>query len=155
MKRTKVVSKTAFFILIGLMMACTGSVKAQDCNVVEAIGNGTKERILRQVNDNVSGDEYRISRRKKLIINKVHSINFKGCKVTVIANVTLKRKIRRDAKGNVTITGTVSEFNRDRVCFNNSKLDRIRLSNTLRIGEGFYKWIANKVLPNNVCYPIR
>ncbi|NER18698.1 hypothetical protein [Spongiivirga citrea] len=148
--------KKSLIVVIGLLfMLPTAILNAQDCRVVEAIGNGTKELILRQLNDKTRGEVYKISRRKKLIINKVETIGFKGCRVTVVAHVTLKRKIRRDAKGRVTISGTVSEFNRNRICFNNTKVDKIRLSNTFRIGEGFYKWIANKVLPNNRCYSVR
>lgn len=144
--------------LIGLFFTIsTGTIFAQNstkCKLVEGIGNASKERILNQINTSAAGSEYTISKRKKLIINKVKSIHFEGCKAIVIADVKLKRKIRRNANGTVRITAIVDKYTKKQVCLKNPKLDKIRLSNTLRVGEGFYKWVANKVLPNNVCYSL-
>jgi len=144
--------------LIGLFFTIsTGTIFAQNstkCKLVEGIGNTSKERILNQINASAAGSEYKISKRKKLIINKVKSIHFEGCKAIVVADVNLKRKIRRNANGTVRITAIVDKYTKKQVCLKNPKLDKIRLSNTLRVGEGFYKWVANKVLPNNVCYSL-
>jgi len=144
-------------IVTCLFMFSSGVVFSQNstkCRLVESLGNNQRIKILNQINASVVGAEYKISKRKKLIIKKVKSIHFKGCKAIVVADVKLKRKIRRDANGVIRITAVVDACTRREVCLKNSKIDKVRLSNTLRIGEAMYKWIANKVLPNNVCYAL-
>ena len=137
-------------ILLGLMVAL--SANAQKCQLIEGVGNAMKTSILAEMNRTTAGATYKVSSRKTMVINKIESIRFEGCKAIAKANVTLKRKIRRNAKGTVTIKADVDKYTKTRICLKNQKLDKIRLSNTLRVGEGFYKWIANKVIPNNVCY---
>ena len=155
MKTKQKIFRRCMLLMMLLLMTITEKSYAQDCDVIEIIGTSERARVLTQLNDNVRGFEYRINRRKQLVINNIQDVRFSGCTVTVIANVTLKRRIRRNARGTAIITGNISELNTSRVCFNNAKLNRIRLSNTLRVGEAFYRWIANKVIPNNVCYSLR
>ena len=142
------------FILTVLLSGSVFSQNSAKCRLVETIGNAQKMEILNQINAVVIDTKYEISPRKTLLIKNVKSINFKGCKAIVDVEVKLKRKIRRDAKGTIRITAVVDRYTGNQVCLIKSKVDKVRLSNTLRIGEGFYKWIANKVLPNNVCYDL-
>ena len=141
-------------LLILLIIGFQSVSNAQDCVTTEREGNRYAPLIIAQINAYAAGESYTISRRKKLYINRINSISFEGCRVTIVANVTLKRRIRRDATGNATITATVSSYSLSNFCLQNPKLDKLKLSNTLRIGEGFYKWIANKVVPNNHCYDL-
>lgn len=126
---------------------------AIDCNAAQRLGNSVRSSIISQLNGRFAGASQRINRRKTVRINRISSISFNGCNVTARANVTLKRKIRRDAHGTATVRAKISSFNlgSKRVCFKNVNLSALSLSRTLGIGERFYRWIANKVLPNNQC----
>ncbi|WP_445381334.1 hypothetical protein [Robiginitalea sp. IMCC43444] len=146
-------SQVIRLFVIGIMITgFMNEVMAQSCTTTERIGNALKPRILSEVRNSSEGATYKISSRKTMVINKIEDLRFEGCKVFVTAQVTLKRKIRRNAKGRVYISATVNSFNPNKVCLKNPKLDKVRLSNTLRVGEAFYKWAANRVLPNNACY---
>lgn len=39
------------------------------------------------------------------------------------------------------------------VCYDKAQVTDVNLSRTLQIGEGVYKWVANKVLPSRGCLP--
>ncbi|MEM9685774.1 MAG: hypothetical protein AAF934_02505 [Bacteroidota bacterium] len=68
-----------------------------------------------------------------------------GRKVEVTAAVTLKRKICRNAKGNIKITMNYSiDWSQCKICVHDPKIKQVKLSNTLRIGENIYKKIANR-----------
>jgi hypothetical protein len=124
-----------------------------NCPQLEQFGRIFQSQLLTEINRRVAGETHRINRRKSLRINRIQDISFSGCRVTVRANVTLKRKIRRDAHGTVTMRGNVTSFNpaAQRVCYSNVQVTNVNLSRTLRIGERFYRWVANKVLPNGGC----
>ena len=135
----------------------TGLTLAQgiNCRVVEALGTSLRPQILAEINRQVSGTSYRINRRKTLRINRVEDIGFSGCRLTARTNVTLKRRIRRDAHGTVTLQADIPSFSLParQVCYANARVTDVNLSRTLRIGEGVYKWVANKVLPSGGCLP--
>ena len=73
--------------------------------------------------------------------------------------MVIDRSVRKNAKGTITIKGDVVSANnllgktgKKSICISNAKIKEVDVSNTLRIGEKFYEWGANKVFPNNQCY---
>jgi hypothetical protein len=127
-----------------------------NCRVVEAFGNASRDTILANINATVAGQERRINRRKTLVIHEVDDIRFTGCDVLVDANVTLERRIRRDARGNAQVAGRVASISRERrqLCFErNPRVVRMDVSNTGIIGESMYRWVANMVQPVDRCVP--
>lgn len=125
-----------------------------NCSAVESLGTELKPVILSRINEEVSGANHRINRRKTLVINRVQDVSFQGCKIILKLDVVLKRKIRRDAAGVVELQGEISSFDlqKRKLCYKNAKVSNVNLSRTLSIGEGFYRWVANLVLPNNGCF---
>ena len=152
MKNQVRISKSNLIITVLFGLLVGFSLNAQKCRLIEGAGNAMKASILAEMNRTTMGASYKVNKRKTMVINKIESIHFEGCKVIAKANVTLKRKIRRNARGTVIIKADVDKYTKTRICLKNQKLDKIKLGSTLRVGEGFYKWIANKVIPNNVCY---
>ena len=152
-----ILSVTSVVVLMG---AATFASKATagTCELIQP-----KQRILLSLlNARVAGTSKRINRRKTLIIKKVVSIRSyqnrgRHCRISARVNVKLRRRIRRNASGYINIRGDISvalQGRRLRVCIKNSKITKIRLSRTLRIGERFYRWVANKVLPRNHCFRV-
>jgi hypothetical protein len=129
--------------------------KAQlNCRVVETLGNSLQSQILTELNNHLAGQRERINRRKELQINHIENVAFNGCRMTTTVNVTLKRKIRRDAHGTVQVGADITTLNipNRQLCYNNARVSNINLSRTLIIGETVYKWVANAILPNNGCF---
>ena len=126
------------------------------CGLVETFGNRFQPQLLNLINGQVAGQTKKINRRKKLRINHVEGISFSQCRMNIGLNVTLKRKIRRDAHGTVKMTGNLTSFdpNQRRVCYSNLKINSVKLSRTLKLGEKVYQWAANKALPNRGCFDI-
>lgn len=124
-------------------------IAANNCNVLESV----QPLILNAVNNNVAGYSHRINRRKRLVINHLKDISFNGCRVNIAMDVTLKRKIRRDARGTVKMRADITDFSfvDKRLCYQNARVTDVNLSRTLSIGEAAYKWVANKALPNGQC----
>jgi hypothetical protein len=125
-----------------------------NCSVVENLGTALTPTILTEVNDNVAGTRHRINRRKTLVINEVLDASFNGCEITLLVDSTLERKVRRDAHGTFEVRGTISSFNlpRREVCYTDARVTDVSLSRTLSLGETIYRWVANRVLPNNQCF---
>lgn len=124
------------------------------CRVVEAFGNALQDQILTQVNQVAAGHSHRINKRKSLKIHSVDSVSFTGCDVLIRSNVTLKRKVRRDAHGNVNLRAKVVRFEDDEVCIAEPKVTSVNLSRTLGVGERAYKWVANRTLPGTQCFTL-
>lgn len=124
-----------------------------DCAVVESLGSALSADILDGINERVSGASHRISRRKTLIINNAQSVSFSGCQLGLNLDVTLKRKIRRNAHGNIVLRGNISSFDlaEREICYTGLSVTDVDLSRTLRPGEAAYRWVANAVLPNSGC----
>ncbi|MEM9213230.1 MAG: hypothetical protein AAGD25_02690 [Cyanobacteria bacterium P01_F01_bin.150] len=127
--------------------------KSLDCSIVENLGNSLDAEILAQVNERVSGESHRISKRKKLIINQVESVSFQACELTIELDATLKRKIRQNAHGTITLRSTIDSFNlpEREVCYTDLRVSNVSLSRTLNIGERVYEWAANRALPDSGC----
>ena len=124
-------------------------IAVNNCNALESL----QSLILRKVNSNIAGQSYRINRRKRLLIHHLKDISFKGCSMNLEMDVTLKRKIRRDAHGTVKMRADITYFSffGRQLCYHNAKVTDVNLSRTLGIGEAAYKWVANKALPNGQC----
>lgn len=103
------------------------------------------------INNEVKGFSYKISDRKRLVVNGVESISGSNCNIRAKLDVTLKRKIRRDAHGDVTVKGTLALRN-GKICIVNTSVADVDLSNTLNLGESVYKLVANKAMPKNLCF---
>lgn len=126
-----------------------------DC---EQVGNAVTtfgELIRQKLDEEVAGYEYRISSRKRLVVHGIASVsNGQGdCEIEIVANVTLKRKWRRDAHGTMTVRGHVDvdevEPGTFDIHFTDAYVSDISLSHTLDIGEFFYALRANMVLPDS------
>lgn len=124
------------------------------CPQVESIGKQFNAVLLEQINAKVAGKKKKINPRKTLHIKSVQWIKFDGCSIKARINVKLKRKVRRDAVGYLIASGTVRSFDGKEVCIKSAKIHKIRVSNTLKIGERFYRWAANRSLPKDECYKI-
>jgi hypothetical protein len=113
------------------------------------------EVIRQKLDEEAAGFEYRISSRKRLVVHSVASVsNGQGdCEIEVVANVTLKRKLRRDAHGTMTLRGRVDvdavEPRTFDLFFSDIYVSDVSLSHTLDIGEAIYAWVANIILPDS------
>lgn len=145
-----------FAALLLAAIAYTNPAQASvNCNSVENLGNSFSGFITTQINNDVAGSSHRINRRKTLQIHRVQSLSFTGCELSTTARVTLKRKIRRDAHGTVRLTAKVHSMAGGEICLSKVKVKSVNVSRTLRVGEWFYKLVANMVIPNNQCYRLR
>jgi hypothetical protein len=157
MKSLTLNSKMICGSLISLSFLCVTPKPAMaqlNCRVVEALGNSLQSEILTELNNNLAGQRERINRRKELQINHIENVSFNGCRMTTTVNVTLERKIRRDAHGTVQVGADITSLNipNRQLCYNNARVSNVNLSRTLRIGETVYKWVANAILPNSGCF---
>tara|TARA_Y100000385_G_scaffold268706_1_gene305987 strand:- start:63 stop:287 length:225 start_codon:yes stop_codon:yes gene_type:complete len=66
--------------------------------------------------------------------------------------VVLERKYRRNAKGTIGASATISSFNRSSVCVTNVRVKAISLSHTTRLAEKIYQAVASSIIPNNTCF---
>lgn len=133
------------------------------CQIVEITGNDPvmNARILSDVNRDYAGRTERISRRKSFVLNRATQITFTGCKMRMRFDAEMKRKIRRDASGTVDVVATMKNFRfgsrsrPGRACVKDASVDDVSLSNTLRIGEFFYKKVANWFMEKPTCFDLR
>lgn len=133
------------------------------CDIVETSGNDPEmnARILADVNRDYAGRTERISRRKSFVLNRATAITFTGCKMRMRFDAELKRRIRRDASGTVEVVATMKNFRfgspsrPGRACVKDAKVDDVSLSNTLRIGEAFYRKAANWFMEKPTCFDLR
>ncbi len=152
-RNSRIFKGKIWLAFIGICFLSTSAMAQINCTFVESYGNADNASILEQVNNQVAGAVYDVGRTKlkKLEIKRAKRISFDGCKVTVELDVKLKRKVRRDARGTIIVSGTVyrAQFYGDKhILVKNASVDKVRLSRTLRIGEKFYKWVADKTFPN-------
>ncbi|MCG9892748.1 MAG: hypothetical protein MH252_16950 [Thermosynechococcaceae cyanobacterium MS004] len=153
MKKVILVSLALGSVLAGTMGQRSVKATSLSCSQIEAFGNALRPQILSQLNSQVAGISYEINPRKTLRINQINQIGFSGCQMTTDTNITLKRKIRRDAHGTVAATGIINYANlaEKKICFKEAKVTDVNLSRTSFLGESLYKWVANKVIPNQKC----
>ncbi len=149
---------------VGILFASSSWVHAApgssslDCNKFEQIASLFDNQISMRLNEEIAGYTKRLNRRKTFRINVVDSLLFDGCSATVIANISLLRKWRRNAHGSSTVIGDISATNggnnTSRICLSNGRVTKLKLSRTTRLGETVYKFVANKVIPDNFCFSL-
>ena len=142
-------------VTFGCLFTNSSSAEAQvNCGSVELLGNSLRTQIIEQINDQVAGESHRINRRKTLRINRIEDITFDGCQMSVRGNVTLQRRIRRDAHGTVDLQANITSLNlpEQAFCYGDARVADVSLSRTLNIGEAVYRWVANKALPDSQCF---
>lgn len=133
------------------------------CEIVEISGNSAEmnARILTDINRDFAGRTERISRRKSFVLQRATEITFSGCKMRMRFDAKMKRKIRRDASGTVDVVATMRNFRigsssrPGRACVKDAKIDNVSLSNTLRVGEFFYKKVGNWFIETPTCFDLR
>ena len=103
------------------------------------------------VNSQVAGERFEISDRKSLEIHQMESITGSECSFRAVVDVTLHRKIRRDASGTVVLKGDL-RLEDGKICVANASVADVDVSNTLNLGESIYKWVANRALPSTLCF---
>ncbi len=124
-----------------------------DCDQVNSLGSALAPEVLEAGNSQLRG-EYRLNRRKTLQIHSVESVTVSDCRIQLNLNITLKRKIRRDAHGTMRLSSRINSISESEVCLSDVNVDDVNVSRTGIIGESVYRWAANIVLPNNRCFPI-
>lgn len=133
--------------------AGAGSAAAQSsCRGVETLGRALTPQILSEMNRQLPYEE-RLTKRKSAALHRVDTLDFQGCVLMMKAGVTVKRKLRRDARGHVWVKARIRDYSlpERRVCLDQIKIDKIRVSHTLKIGEAFYRNAANKRMPKAFC----
>lgn len=140
---TSGISITALLLMV--FMLFTGRLSAQDGPPCERI---SFECLRKQLNKAVAGDEYELNSLKKLKIHEIESITCNDNKVTIIVRVTLKRYIRRNAKGTMEMTAKIPSASKQGkgICLQDLKIRAFRLSNTGQIGENYYEKFEKKIL---------
>lgn len=134
------------------ILAAAASMVSTSAMALECAGLTVPDNFAKAViNAEVQGFSYKISDRKRLVVNGVDAVSGSNCNLRATLDVTLKRKIRRDAHGTVVVKGTLAVRD-NKICVVNPSVADVDLSNTLNIGEGVYKLVANKALPKNLCF---
>lgn len=143
--------------------ALVGSETAQaqttlSCDQIESIVAAANPLLVARFNESFAGYEKKLNRRKTLRINHLESFYTDGCSASMDLNVTLKRKIRRDATGTVEVHGTLSatllDAHNATVCLSNPEIVDMDLSHTTELGEEFYELRGNGKLPDSACHTI-
>lgn len=138
--------------VLAVAALAVGSLASTSAMALECGGLSVPDSIAKAViNTQVKGFSYKISDRKRLVVNGVESVSGSNCNIRAKLDVTLKRKIRRDAHGDVTVKGTLALRN-GKICIVNTSVADVDLSNTLNLGESVYKLVANKAMPKNLCF---
>ncbi len=122
-----------------------------NCDEVNALGPALAPTILAELRSRLTGTEKELTRRKTLVLNSIDSVTVSNCRVNVNADVTLERKIRRDASGVIQLSSAINLLSASQVCLRDPRVDRVDLSNTGIIGESFYRTFANLIIPEDLC----
>jgi hypothetical protein len=126
------------FAMFGVTLLASPTTQALTCTDTSMLDEGVRNHL----NDLVAGTTYKIGPAKKVVIHSVESIVGNGeCDVLVKANITLKRAIRRDAHGTMTLFGKLDTSN-GQVCITNAKAVDFDLDRTLDVGENAYTLMA-------------
>jgi len=124
------------------------------CAQIDTLGPLFSPQVQERLNSELSGYSHRISRRKTLLINYVSSVRVSSCRLIIDLNVTLQRRIRRNAHGTVRLSSQVRSISETSACLSEISVDDVDVSNTAILGEWVYGLVANSVIPNNRCFAI-
>ncbi|MFO7565219.1 MAG: hypothetical protein R6X02_21420 [Enhygromyxa sp.] len=133
---------TLAFALAAPALAALAPPQAQalECQGMEV----SDEEALDIANHSFAGVEHRVSKRKTLVVNWIISINGGECKVAIEADVTMKRKVRRNAHGTMKLEGKLALIDGD-VCMIQTRVTDFDLSHTSKIGEFVYEKMAGEL----------
>jgi hypothetical protein len=134
------------FVFTATWIGTGAPARALDCDGFDI----PDEVAAALISPQIAGKEHEISKRKTLVIHGLESISGSECNFRAVVDVTLKRKIRRDASGTVVLKGQL-HIDGGQICISNASVADVDVSNTLNIGEEFYEWVANAALPTNIC----
>ncbi len=121
-----------------------------DCSVFDVIIRPNPAVILSMVNNYLPMEE-KISKRKTLITQRARSVSSNGCKAQIVLDATMRRKIRKNASGTLTIEADLHSVAGNYICIRSPKVKDVNLSNLGAIGENFYRRQGNRGLPNEMC----
>lgn len=137
---------------LAIAALAASSLASSSAMALECGGLTVSDTLAKSIiNGEVKGFKYKINRRKTLVVHGVQSVSGSNCNIRAKLDVTLQRKIRSNADGNVTVKGTLALRN-GKICIVNTSVADVDLSNTLNLGEAVYKLVANKAMPKNLCF---
>jgi hypothetical protein len=141
-----------FLLGIGALAATGALADPLTCVQVQEKLTSHNGAILAKLAAEVEGRRHKLGPLKTLVINGVSAIEVGGnCDVTVTLEVKLKRKIRRDASGQLKVGAHVAvSMPNDHVLdinFDNLHITDVNLSHTMEVGEQAYKAVANLLMP--------
>lgn len=151
----KVVVSSFALALCTTAFAIAGSgVQAEvlSCAEVRKTLEENQGAIVLVVNAELAGYKHKVSALKTVVINSVTSLRPGpgDCEVIGTAELTMKRKIRRDAHGTVSARSRITvdklgplQYN---IVLNDPRVDDVNLSRTWELGEDFYEKAFNKKL---------
>lgn len=152
---------TLFPAMLSPAMAQDGPDRSGDrafCTIVQGFGRAQNAVIKAEIDRLYAGFSYHVNKRKSVVIDHVESVTFNGCDMRIKLAGAVKRKIRRDAAGSFYVDAVMKNARLDlpnrsgRGCVKDARIDKVRLSNTLRLGEAFYRKVANRFVEHNVCF---
>ena len=153
MKKTIVTnSKFWLYLLLFVFLPFSHSVYAQlNCRTVETLGTAQTARVLMALNSEFEDREIRINRRKRIQIQEITRVNFRGCQARITARVIVRRRWRRNARGTVIFSTEVERIALPQICVNNTRVRDVNLSNLTALGEALYERVANWFIPEGFC----
>lgn len=132
-------------VIIGLTMAGLLALPSRESQALMCNGISLDDdSALIIVNDKLAGYEHKISDNKTLVINSLESFTANECNIVIVANVTMKRKLRKDAHGTMTLEGTL-DTSGGQICLVDTHVTDFSLSHTLGVGEWFYEKFTGKI----------
>jgi len=131
-------------VALASMMAFSGNASAA-CSFSS---NNVMKNIVAAA---IDGKQERINRRKTFVIHEVtdakiptgdQPANCDRSTIVIDMNVTLKRKIRRDAHGTATLKGKLDFISGRGLCLVDAEMTRLKLSRTTGLAEAIYRKFA-------------
>jgi hypothetical protein len=143
-KQNLALERKLFLVIVGSTLAGLVALASPESQALTCDGFSVEDDlVLIVINDELVGYEHEINKRKTLVINYFESVTSDGCEVVIEANVTLKRKIRKDAHGTMILEGTLDTSD-GLICLLDTHVTDFRLSHTLEVGEWFYEKLAGE-----------
>ncbi len=125
------------------------------CQQIQEKVNNHAESFRAGLDAAIGGHSHKLGPLKSLVIKSVDSFGDGGgdCKVSAVLQVKLKRKIRRDANGTITMSARLSANETSPgsldVTLTELHAENVALSNTMKIGENAYMLALNVLLPSS------
>lgn len=144
--------KTIFSVsalTFGVLFA--GSAHALQCPAVLpfAVPDDVAKSVLNEV---VKGKKEKLAAGRSIIIRGVNSLSGDGnCHVRAVLAVTMTRPVLSDKKGTVLIKGDIKNVN-GKMCLSNPYVVSVDLSGIGALRESLFKFIANKAIPDPMCF---